>query len=74
MTMVNTIATVVRSTSSSSWQIRQWNRAYIALLLLRIYFAFQPGYIYPDEYDRGKGLLLGELTASQHARVRDFMD
>lgn len=54
------MATAATSNPSLSRQIAQWNRAYIALLLLRAYFALRPGYIYPDEYDRGKELIAGE--------------
>ena len=49
--------------SNEQTRLALWNRAYIALLLLRIYFALRPGYIYPDEYDRGKQVISGELAA-----------
>ena len=59
------MVTLAGSSSSSSRQVTQWNRAYIALLLLRLYFAFRPGYIYSDEYDRGNELMAGQITSKQ---------
>ncbi|KAI0719705.1 Alg9-like mannosyltransferase family-domain-containing protein [Fomitopsis betulina] len=57
------MATITTSNPGSSWKTAQWNRTYIVLLLLRFYFALRPGYIYPDEYDRGKEVIAGGLRS-----------
>ncbi|KAI9888955.1 MAG: alpha 1,2 mannosyltransferase [Vezdaea aestivalis] len=38
-----------------------WRRAYLLLLLVRIYFAFSPSYLHPDENFQGPEVIAGEI-------------
>jgi hypothetical protein len=40
-----------------------WRRTYLLLLLVRIYFAFSPSYLHPDENFQGPEVLAGEHVA-----------
>jgi hypothetical protein len=37
-----------------------WRRAYLFLLLVRIYFALSPSYLHPDENFQGPEVIAGE--------------
>jgi phosphatidylinositol glycan class Z len=37
-----------------------WRRTYLLLLLVRIYFAFAPSYLHPDENFQGPEVLAGK--------------
>ena len=36
-----------------------WRRAYLLLILVRLYFAFSPSYIHPDENFQGPEVIAG---------------
>lgn len=36
-----------------------WRRAYLLLVLVRLYFALQPSYIHPDEHFQGPEVVAG---------------
>lgn len=40
-----------------------WTRTYLLLLLVRLYFAFSPSYIHPDENFQGPEIIAG-MTSS----------
>ena len=46
-----------------------WTRLYLALLLVRLYFAFSPSYIHPDENFQGPEVVAGELVSSEEVPV-----
>ena len=38
-----------------------WRRLYLALILVRLYFALSPSYIHPDEHFQGPEVVAGEM-------------
>ena len=39
-----------------------WTRIYLLLVLVRLYFAFSPSYIHPDENFQGPEVIAGEFA------------
>lgn len=37
-----------------------WRRIYLALVVVRLYFALSPSYIHPDEHFQGPEVIAGE--------------
>lgn len=47
-----------------------WRRAYLFLVLVRLYFALSPSYLHPDENFQGPEVIAGEFYTSMHASTR----
>jgi len=39
-----------------------WRRAYLFLILVRLYFALSPSYLHPDENFQGPEVIAGKST------------
>ena len=39
-----------------------WRRAYLGLVLVRLYFALSPSYLHPDENFQGPEVIAGEFA------------
>lgn len=39
-----------------------WRRSYLLLLLIRVYFAFSPSYLHPDENFQGPEVIAGKQS------------
>lgn len=47
-----------------------YRRTYLLLLLVRLYFAFAPSYIHPDEHFQGPEIIAGMLLITLNLRIR----
>lgn len=46
-----------------------WTRTYLALLLVRVYFAISPSYIHPDENFQGPEVIAGMSSLICHREL-----
>lgn len=49
-----------------------WRRAYLFLVLVRLYFAFSPSYLHPDENFQGPEVIAGTYTRSATASEEEI--
>ncbi|EEH49759.2 glycosylphosphatidylinositol-alpha 1,2 mannosyltransferase [Paracoccidioides brasiliensis Pb18] len=49
-----------------------WRRTYLLLLLVRVYFAFSPSYIHPDENFQGPEVFAGQVFSYPSHRTWEF--
>ncbi|KAJ5466703.1 GPI mannosyltransferase 4 [Penicillium diatomitis] len=49
-----------------------WRRTYLLLLVIRVYFAFSPSYLHPDENFQGPEIFAGEVFAYPSKRPWEF--
>ncbi|GAB7362381.1 hypothetical protein MBLNU230_g2706t1 [Neophaeotheca triangularis] len=49
-----------------------WRRLYLALALVRLYFALSPSYIHPDEHFQGPEIIAGEIFGSPTFKTWEF--
>lgn len=47
-----------------------WRRTYLALVLLRLYFAVSPSYLHPDEHFQGPEVIAGTHCTIQRVYTR----